>query len=546
MSSFGVISTGFSKKSLSDVLAELDADLKATIDPNLNTTTTSIIGQMLGVFAAAVAEEWDVLEAVYSSNYPDTADGASFDAVAAITGALRLAATRSTVTLFATGDDATLLPAGRQARVPAGGTFETLAPATTALTTPWAPTTAYAIGDIVSNDTPLNVYVAVAAGTSAGAGGPTGEGVAIVDGGVTWRFLGDGEAHITVAAQATLTGPTVGQAFTISSIVTPVAGWLSVTNQTDAAIGTDIETDAAFRLRREQLIRVTGKATLEAVRSAVLNVADVSEVIVFENTTLITDPSGIPGKAFEVVVLGGTDLAIAQTIFDTKPIGIQAFGDDISELIVDSLGNSHLIEASRPLPVEMFLDITVITDGTYPIDGDAQVAQILKDLGDDLIIGDDVIYAQFFGEALTTAGGISGVVDISSMVLDKRPVVVTSGNTETFALVDGQTLTVKVDGESAAQTATFNTGDFGDIANALASEVAAVITADIAGATGGDAAGAVTITSDDGGTIEVTGGTANAALGFPTTFAPAGLVNVPITNRQLATFDTSRIGVTSI
>lgn len=95
---------------------------------------------------------------------------------------------------------------------------------------------------------------------------------------------------------------------------------------------------------------------------------------------------------------------------------------------------------------------------------------------------------------------------------------ITSGNTETFALSDGQTLTVSVDG-GGDQTATFNTGDFGDIANATAAEVAAVIDADLTGASAAASAGAVVITSDLTGetsSLQVTGGTANAALGFAT------------------------------
>ena len=95
---------------------------------------------------------------------------------------------------------------------------------------------------------------------------------------------------------------------------------------------------------------------------------------------------------------------------------------------------------------------------------------------------------------------------------------VTSGNAETYTLVDGQTLTVAVDG-GGAQTATFNTADFADIANATAAEVAAVITTDITGATASDSSGSVLIVSDTTGetsTIQVTGGTANTALGFST------------------------------
>lgn len=643
MSSFGVLSTGFSKKPRQTIIDEITAGILADISPNLNTTSTAILGQLIGVFADQISEDWDVLEDVYESQYPDTAADASLDGVVSLIGATRLPATKSTVTLIATGDNTTLLPLGRQARVPSGGIFDTLAATTLALATAWAPATAYSIGDIRSSD--ANIYVAVGAGTSAAAlvtsgnaetyalvngqtltvkvdgaaaqtvtfntgdfvdialataaevaavittdlsspaatgadaagsvtivsdsggqvevtggtantalafpttifGGPQGEGVAIIDGGVTWRFLGDGLAFNTVAAQANLTGVVVGLAFQITEIVTAVGGWLSVNNQLDAVEGVIIETDAALRIRREALLTVIGKGTVDTIRAKLINVANVTEALVFENTTDFVDSNGLPGHSIEAVVLGGTDIAIATAIFDDKAAGIETFGGDISEVIVDTQGTSHTILASRADTVEMFLDITVITDGNYPSDGDAQVETQLLALADTLLIGSNVIYDQFRAETLASAGGVSGVVDISTMFLDKRPVAVTAGNSENYVLVDGQTLTVKVDGQSSAQTVTFNTADFVDIGAATAEEVAIVITADLTTppATGSGATAPV-ITSDSSGTIEVTGGTANGALGFPTTFTPTGVVNVPILSRQRAVFNSVRLTVVSI
>ncbi len=104
-----------------------------------------------------------------------------------------------------------------------------------------------------------------------------------------------------------------------------------------------------------------------------------------------------------------------------------------------------------------------------------------------------------------------------------------NGVDEVFALVDGQTLTVAIDG-GGVQTIAFLTAEFVDIANATAEEVAAVIAAKITGAqvsvTG--AGKRVTITSDTRGTdsgVNITGGTANAALQF-TTGNVAGTGNV--------------------
>jgi len=89
---------------------------------------------------------------------------------------------------------------------------------------------------------------------------------------------------------------------------------------------------------------------------------------------------------------------------------------------------------------------------------------------------------------------------------------------EPFALADGDTLDVKVDGEVTAQTITFVLADFADISAAIASEVAAKIDAGLAGAGADVDSGAVRIVSNStvmGTTsIEVTGGTAKDKLGF--------------------------------
>lgn len=96
-----------------------------------------------------------------------------------------------------------------------------------------------------------------------------------------------------------------------------------------------------------------------------------------------------------------------------------------------------------------------------------------------------------------------------------------NGVDETFALNDGDVLTVKIDGEATEQTITFLAGEFVNIALATAQEVVDVLNAKLmrahATVTGGGKR--VTITSDRKGTtsgVNVTGGTANVALQFTT------------------------------
>lgn len=102
-------------------------------------------------------------------------------------------------------------------------------------------------------------------------------------------------------------------------------------------------------------------------------------------------------------------------------------------------------------------------------------------------------------------------------------------NAETYNLDDGMTLTVRING-GTVQTITFNTANFVDINAATAEEVAAVINGQLeeASASATSSGTKVTISSDRKGTsagVNVTGGTANAVLGF-TTGNTAGTGNV--------------------
>lgn len=418
-STFGLIDTGsgFNKKTTADVLSELETSQKADIRNDLDVSAEGPVGQLNGTFAGQLGEAWDVLQDIHTARDPNNAEGAAQDSLGAITGAFRLAASPAKLNannsnpLTLTGTPATLVPALDQARVSAGIIFETDDPATILVVSTWVTLTAYVVGDRVTLGG--QVYEATVAGTS-GATGPVGvvQAVIEVDATVSWINVGVGTGAVDVDATAIVDEAAGANANTVLTIITPESGWLSVINLNDAIAGTNIEGNEAFRIRREALLRQTGKATLEAIRAAALAVTGAIEAFVFENTTLVTDGAGVPGKAFEVVIEGGTDADIRQVIFDTKPIGIQAFGS-VSGSVVDSQGNSHTIEFSRPTTLAIVMSITVVTDGNYPANGDTQVKNALKAKGDLLGIGDDVIAEVIKCEALA----IAGVVDITAFAL---------------------------------------------------------------------------------------------------------------------------------
>lgn len=361
MSSFGVTSTGFNTKLIADILADIEAQQKADFGVNINTGAEAVLGQLNATFAAAVAEGWEVLAAVYRSLYPDSATGEALDNVAQITGVTREPATHSTANITCTGTVGVILLAGR----------------------------------VISVDATGERFVTTA-------------DVTIPVGGT-----------IDVAFESENFGPislSTGQDLTIE---TPVAGWDTVTAGEDAVLGENLETDAELRLRRLALLRFQGSATIEAIRADVLDVSDVEQCYVFENATSATDSRGLPSKSIEVIAEGGTDVDVAQAIFDSKAAGIETYGDspnDVTETITDSMGIDHDINFTRPdtTPIYIRADLTYDAAIYEPATADDAVKDALAALGNALLLGDDVIYERFQAETFTVAG----VLDSTTFYID--------------------------------------------------------------------------------------------------------------------------------
>jgi uncharacterized phage protein gp47/JayE len=357
---YGVTDSGFNPKLIGDVLDDIETQQRADYGADINLGGEGVIGQNNATFAAAIAEGWEVLNAVYRSLYPDSASGEALDNVCAITGVTRLPATRSTATLECSGTTGTTLAAGR----------------------------------VISVDSTGERFVSQESATI-GVGG-------------TVDVLFQAENYGQIALNT-------GQSLTIE---TPVAGWSSVVANADAEPGEDIETDAALRLRRVQLLTVQGTATIEAIRADVSAADDVEAVYVFENVSLVTDSRNLPPKSIEVLAQGGTDTDVAQAIFDSKAAGIETYGhapNDVTETVTDSMGIDHDINFTRPdeTPVYIRADITY-NPATYPSDGDDQIKAALAALGDTIELGQTVVYERFQAEVFA----VSGVVDCPLFYID--------------------------------------------------------------------------------------------------------------------------------
>ena len=329
----GVTLTGFVPLTLAEVKAELEAEFRSAFGNNVQVQPASINGQAIGIFAEREASLWELAERVYHAAYTLDAVGAALDTRAAMHGVTRLGAEFSTVVQTFNGPNATAIPAGTIFRDPV--TLQE-----------WA------------TDVPVTI-------------GPT--------------------LTVDVAASADVTGPILGLSGTLTEMVSIISG-VTTTNALDAAVGRNIESDAALRLRI--LSRPEGDSA-DDIRFAVLALTGVTSCTVFVNDTEAT-VGGMPPHSVEAVVVGGVVAEIAQAIWNTVGGGIRPFGTGATAAVnvVDTAGDTQSVGFSRPTTVSMFVSVTAQTLADFPTDGETQVILQILDKAGTLLTGQDVIAFQ--------------------------------------------------------------------------------------------------------------------------------------------------------
>lgn len=429
----GLDSTGLRIPDIDNVIDDINEAMWATFSTTLDLSPVTPLGEFIQIFAERYVVICELIQAVYSSQDPDAATGDALDALAKLTGTLRAAPTESTVNLTLTGTPTTVVAEGSRAANDAGTEFATDVDATIASVSAWAALTAYTLGQIRTNSS--RVYIVITAGTSAASGGPTTTSTDITDGTVHWKYLGEGTGTVDVTATATATGPLSAVAGTVTTIVTPVAGWSSVVNQLDADLGTDLETDEHLRARREDEIANAGVSPLDAIRAALLEIDDITSVTVFQNVTDATNGDGMPPHSVEALVVGGADQDIFDKLHESVAAGIQTHGTETGS-VVDSTGTTQTYKFSRPDEIEIYIDIILqyLVD-EYPLDGDDQVKAAVVAWGDALPVGYNVPASAIMAQCFK----IPGVLDVSVVELGTAPspsssatIVITSRQLATF------------------------------------------------------------------------------------------------------------------
>lgn len=165
--------------------------------------------------------------------------------------------------------------------------------------------------------------------------------------------------------ESDLTGSSAtAAAGTLTVIPTPVTGWNSTTNATDAQPGKDRETDDELRVRMAQAVAAGAQNTSSSIRAALVQLAGVLSADVFENRTSSTDANGVGPHSIRCVVWDGSPAVaknddIAQVIWDRSATFSQ--GSQLGTAQDVNLGPT-LVNFDRATASAVTLAVTIVSD----------------------------------------------------------------------------------------------------------------------------------------------------------------------------------------
>lgn len=429
---------GFTARRLPEIRESIRSALETGLGTPITSDPSTVMGVLLSIFAGETAEQENLNQSAYTQLDIDKAEGVYLDKLVAYIGLRRLAASPASGQLLVwrngvgSIESAVLFEDGDGERFAAvNGVEHVLSSCNEVLVSPSSATEGLEYSVTINNV--IYSYVATSGDTAADIVTDIGNQISST---TTYTVELDGN-NLRIAADINdqndlnvvysrfqlleiasfnfVESVDVGQIFvnsnTITNIVTSNPSLLRANNPLPFTDGRDVETDEELRARHEVSTQVASVATVPAIRASLRNLANVISAEIVENRQIVPDSEGRPAKSYECIVEGGDPNQIADTIWETKPAGVETTGD-ISTIVIDFGGNQQVVSWSRPIPVYLHVRLTyeLYDEETFPTNGEVALVDAILAYGATLGLGDDVISTRFYGEIYSSVDGIGNIL----------------------------------------------------------------------------------------------------------------------------------------
>lgn len=376
--------TGFVQTDLEEYLTRVRENWSAVFGEDLNFNPDTPQAELTAADAVLLVQLDEVLADLAASLDISQATGQQLDNLCSILSILRKGAIKSNVNADLTGSPLAVIPAGSKAKLTTGEIF-------------------------------------------------------VLDSSVQLDGSGEGAGFF----QAEDSGPINVPVASLTQIVTPVAGWETVSNAAQGATGEDQETDFDYRRRYFLQLAVNAVTPIDSIVAGVFALDGVTDVAGFENDTsapVTIEGISVSANSVAIAVLGGSDSEVAAEIRRRKTLGTGTVGDTTvsvpvtlpdSQIIIQNLD----INFYRVEEVATLISIDITTGAKFPSNGEQLIKNALLEYFagtsrfdpefeyDGLQIAEDVYESRLYSpvnsvpghiiNSLSVTGAVSGVKTIN-------------------------------------------------------------------------------------------------------------------------------------
>ena len=183
---------------------------------------------------------------------------------------------------------------------------------------------------------------------------------------------------VDVEVQCTEGGAIPCLAGTLTTVVTTISGWDTVTNAHDGIQGFATETDNEFRNRiTANWLNIRGKTILGAIIDNIAQLTNVISVVGRENpatTTQVIDGITMLAHSIFICVYGGSNNEIAEVLGKEKTIGAATNGDVIASFYDETVDYTYNYYIKRPDVLELAVQIEYEENQYTPADVQSRIS----------------------------------------------------------------------------------------------------------------------------------------------------------------------------
>ena len=367
---------GFTRRTYNDLVESMENKTKELFGENARTTSNSVLGVLIRVFAWPLSLMYELLERVYLSSFINSSTGVSLDRLASNYSITRGPASAALVTLEFTGQADYIIEEGVQFATDNMIIFEMI--------------------DVVT----IDQY-----------GQGSGQAVSV-----------DYSDRANVAAG------------TITVALEPVEELYSVNNPSAASGGSKAEDDKSLRDRIKASNTSNPGPPVNGIISAVLSVPGVRMARLVENNKMEVDEYGNPPKTIHIFSMGGDRQLIGQAIFDSIASGIQTTGNE-SVIVSDIGGFLHTVYFDYATPVRIYAKIVLTINDSFVQESVDEIKKLVENYVNTLEMGGVVRYSYFYPQIYSVGGVSVATVEIGRERLDLQASDITLSAFESATIV---------------------------------------------------------------------------------------------------------------